>query len=402
MEQEQVGNMAAAEQDVVATGGEAPPPMPVTTATPAPSTPEYGWAVDPDRMRAFVGSVTRARSFLDAVQAKVSRMQGADFTPQLGTSPVGQQLAKKFDDRLNSTSGLRAMLEEAMRRMQTFIASAEAAARSYNEMDETAKAKFDGILPDVGGLLKDVVADLATSGPGGTTKDNPYDDHGTYGDHDHHDDHDEAGDDQGGGPAGGEDKPGSGPPAGGDGQDGAGGKDQDEAGSGQDKPGSGRPAGGDGQDGAGDKDQDEAGSGQDKPDSEPPVDGEGGDQAGGGGQDDADGEDQHEAGVRPDQAGGGRPTGGQGSDQPGSDAQNGEDQGETEPPPADDGDDQTGAIGQDQAEGQNGTGAAPSGDKGDDRDESQRQNQSGHETAGMTPARGTDGPTPTDTRYRSN
>jgi hypothetical protein len=63
-------------------------------------------------------------------------MQGAELTPQLGTSPVGEQLAKKFDDRLNSTDGLRAMLTEAMTRMDRFVTSAEQAARAYEETDQ--------------------------------------------------------------------------------------------------------------------------------------------------------------------------------------------------------------------------------------------------------------------------
>lgn len=145
-----------------------PPPMPQAgTPTPEPSTPAPppamptdqkpttmvaaatqpqektdGWQVDWYELRSFSDAVVRARAYLDAVQAKVDRMQGAELTPQLGTSPVGQQLAKKFDDRLNSADGLRAMLAEAMKRMDDFVTSAETAARSYADNEETTADSF--------------------------------------------------------------------------------------------------------------------------------------------------------------------------------------------------------------------------------------------------------------------
>jgi hypothetical protein len=147
-----------------------PPPMPESGApapvTPAPATPAAGapvattmavpaqpaekpatggWEVDPERVRSFGDAVVRARSYLDAVAMKVDRMQGAELTPQLGTSPVGQQLAKKFDDRLNAEQGLRVMLTEAMKRMEKFVTSAEKAAREYEQVEENAAETFDNI-----------------------------------------------------------------------------------------------------------------------------------------------------------------------------------------------------------------------------------------------------------------
>ncbi|MFL6124715.1 hypothetical protein [Actinophytocola sp.] len=107
-----------------------------------------GWEVDSYRLRAFSDAVTRARSYLDAVQAKVNRMQGTELTPQLGTSPVGTQLAKKFDDRLNSADGLRAMLAEAMKRMDDFVTSAEDAARTYDEQEQSTADTFGKYLPE--------------------------------------------------------------------------------------------------------------------------------------------------------------------------------------------------------------------------------------------------------------
>ena len=113
-----------------------------TTAAPTPDGPADGWQVDLWELRSFSDAVMRARSYLDAVQAKVDRMQGAELTPQIGTSPVGTQLAKKFDDRLNSAHGLRAMLAEAMKRMEDFVTSAETAARGYEDHEESTADSF--------------------------------------------------------------------------------------------------------------------------------------------------------------------------------------------------------------------------------------------------------------------
>jgi hypothetical protein len=131
-----------------------PPPMPTTgapmatamattTAAPAEKPATGGWEVDPECVRDFGDAVVRARAYLDAVAMKVGRMQGTELTPQLGTSPVGEQLAKKFDDRLNADQGLRVMLTEAMKRMEKFVTSAEEAAREYEQVEEDAKETFD-------------------------------------------------------------------------------------------------------------------------------------------------------------------------------------------------------------------------------------------------------------------
>lgn len=123
-----------------------PPAMPTPTVASAPAEKTQdtagGWEVDWYELRSFGDAVVRARAYLDAVQAKVDRMQGAELTPQLGTSPVGQQLAKKFDDRLNSADGLRAMLVEAMKRMEDFVTSAENAARAYEDHEESTVETF--------------------------------------------------------------------------------------------------------------------------------------------------------------------------------------------------------------------------------------------------------------------
>lgn len=117
-------------------------PTTMAAAAEKPAEKADGWQVDSYRLRSFTDAVVRARSYLDAVQAKVDRMQGVELTPQLGTSPVGTQLAKKFDDRLNASGGLRIMLTEAMKRMDDFVASAEKAAHAYEDQDESSAVTF--------------------------------------------------------------------------------------------------------------------------------------------------------------------------------------------------------------------------------------------------------------------
>ncbi|MFC5287318.1 hypothetical protein ACFPM7_09675 [Actinokineospora guangxiensis] len=97
------------------------------------------WDVDLEQLQEFSVAVTAARTGLAAVQSLVSQMQGDAYTPKLGTSPVGQQLARKFDDRLNSDAGLRPLLAEAVRRMDEFINSAESVRDAYEESDAVAE-----------------------------------------------------------------------------------------------------------------------------------------------------------------------------------------------------------------------------------------------------------------------
>jgi hypothetical protein len=143
--------------DAAASTPEPDEPKPATQEPMAASTVEApapkvdGWDVDPYQLRSFTDAVMRARSYLEAVRAKVDRMQGAELTPQLGTSPVGQQLAKKFDDRLNSQDGLRARLAEAMKRMDNFVTSAEKVARTYEEPDQEGVDRYGSYSAEVGG-----------------------------------------------------------------------------------------------------------------------------------------------------------------------------------------------------------------------------------------------------------
>lgn len=156
---------AALARDLAAGAVAPPPPMPVaklahtghvsqastaaapTGATPGPQPTTGGWAVDGDRLRDFVYAIERVRRKLWDVQEQVDLMRSTAFTPKLGTSPVARQLERKFADRLDApldnpqhptTGGLRPMLAEAMRRMEEFVAGAEAAARNYRELDQNA------------------------------------------------------------------------------------------------------------------------------------------------------------------------------------------------------------------------------------------------------------------------
>ncbi|SDJ48133.1 hypothetical protein SAMN05192558_116113 [Actinokineospora alba] len=109
---------------------------------PTEQSPGY-WDVDTDKLTGFAMAVTSARFGLAAVQTRVERMQGDEYTPKLGTSPVGQQLAKKFDDRLNGEAGLRGLLAEAMRRMDEFIESAEKVRDAYRENEADAEQSIN-------------------------------------------------------------------------------------------------------------------------------------------------------------------------------------------------------------------------------------------------------------------
>lgn len=101
-----------------------------------------GWQVDPAQVREFAAAVEDVRADLDAIMAEVADLSSPAFQPMLGTSPVGQELADKFSDRLGSESGLRGQLETALQRMEEFVANAERTAAGYQESDEHAAQRF--------------------------------------------------------------------------------------------------------------------------------------------------------------------------------------------------------------------------------------------------------------------
>ncbi|GAA2971966.1 hypothetical protein [Actinokineospora diospyrosa] len=108
---------------------------------PTNGTTQGYWKIDPEELAGFERAVRAARTGLYGVQEKVKGMEGKE--PKLGTSPVGTQLAKKFDDRLNGPNGLRTLLDQAIRKMDGFILSAERVRDSYVEADETARGDMN-------------------------------------------------------------------------------------------------------------------------------------------------------------------------------------------------------------------------------------------------------------------
>jgi hypothetical protein len=102
------------------------------------------WQVEPEQVRAFAAAVEQVRSDLAKVTSEVAQMSTPNYAPMLGTSPVGQELAEKFTDRMGGEQGLRGQLNTALARMEEFIASAERSAAQYQQVDEdnSTKLKF--------------------------------------------------------------------------------------------------------------------------------------------------------------------------------------------------------------------------------------------------------------------
>lgn len=104
--------------------------------SPDASGPAGGWQVDPEQVRDFAAAVEQVRADLNSISKSVNEMSTPNYAPLLGTSPVGQQLAEKFTDRMGGDDGLRGLLDTALRRMDEFVASAEKTAVSYQAHDE--------------------------------------------------------------------------------------------------------------------------------------------------------------------------------------------------------------------------------------------------------------------------
>ncbi|HEV2780695.1 MAG TPA: hypothetical protein VGX25_15000 [Actinophytocola sp.] len=108
----------------------------------APTGTAGGWQVDPDQVRDFAEAVSQVRQHLDAIRTEVGELASPSYAPMLGTSPVGQELAEKFTDRMGSETGLRGQLDVALKRMEEFVESAEKTAASYQEMDSDSAAGY--------------------------------------------------------------------------------------------------------------------------------------------------------------------------------------------------------------------------------------------------------------------
>jgi hypothetical protein len=101
-----------------------------------------GWQVEPEQVRAFAAAVEQVRRDLEKISSEVSELSAPNAAPLLGTSPVGQELAEKFTDRLGSDRGLKGQLTEALARMEQFISSAEQSAAQYMQVDGDNSTKF--------------------------------------------------------------------------------------------------------------------------------------------------------------------------------------------------------------------------------------------------------------------
>lgn len=97
--------------------------------------PGGSWQVDPDQVREFADAVEQVRADLDKIVREVEDLSTPNYAPMLGTSPVGQELAEKFTDRMGSERGLRGQLNVALARMEEFVASAERTAAGYQNSD---------------------------------------------------------------------------------------------------------------------------------------------------------------------------------------------------------------------------------------------------------------------------
>ncbi|GAA3063769.1 hypothetical protein [Actinokineospora globicatena] len=101
-----------------------------------------GWHVEPDQVREFAAAVEEVRADLNSIFAEVAELATPAYLPMLGTSPVGQELSEKFTERLAGETGLKGQLEEALRRMEEFVASAERSAAGYQDSDDNSAQRF--------------------------------------------------------------------------------------------------------------------------------------------------------------------------------------------------------------------------------------------------------------------
>lgn len=101
-----------------------------------------GWQVEPEQVREFAKAVDQVRRDLAAIATQVQDLSTPDYAPMLGTSPVGQEMAEKFTDRMGGDRGLRGQLETALRRMDEFVLSAQQTAAEYLQRDADNSSKF--------------------------------------------------------------------------------------------------------------------------------------------------------------------------------------------------------------------------------------------------------------------
>jgi hypothetical protein len=100
------------------------------------------WQVEPEQVREFAAAVEQVRHDLERITGEVAELSTPNYAPMLGTSPVGQELAEKFTDRMGSEQGLHGQLNTALARMEEFLASAEKSAAQYQQVDGDNSTKF--------------------------------------------------------------------------------------------------------------------------------------------------------------------------------------------------------------------------------------------------------------------
>jgi hypothetical protein len=110
--------------------------------SPDPAASAGGWQVDPAQVRDFAAAVEQVRADLNKISNEVNTMSTPNYAPLLGTSPVGQELAEKFTDRMGSEGGLRGLLDTALKNMDEFVAAAEKTAATYQASDEANATGF--------------------------------------------------------------------------------------------------------------------------------------------------------------------------------------------------------------------------------------------------------------------
>lgn len=113
-------------------------------ATPTALPSGGAWQVEPDQVRDFAAAVEQVRADLNKIVSEVEDLSTPNYAPMLGTSPVGQELAEKFTDRMGSERGLRGQLNTALTRMEEFVASAERTAAGYQNTDEDNATTLTG------------------------------------------------------------------------------------------------------------------------------------------------------------------------------------------------------------------------------------------------------------------
>jgi hypothetical protein len=109
----------------------------------APATGTANWSVDPAQVQAFAQAVADVRHQLNFITGQVEELSTPNYAPMLGTSPVGQELAEKFTDRMGSEKGLRGQLNLAVAHMEEFVLAAENTARTYTQVDADNASKMN-------------------------------------------------------------------------------------------------------------------------------------------------------------------------------------------------------------------------------------------------------------------